>query len=75
MPEQFSGISKILITIGALFILAGILWPLLQKSGLGHLPGDLSMHKQNYSIYFPITTSIILSIILTLIIWLIQKFR
>lgn len=75
MPEHFSGISKVLIGIGALFILAGLLWPLIQKTGFGHLPGDLFIHRENFSFYFPITTSIIVSIILTIIIWLIQKFR
>jgi len=61
--------QRLLITIGMVLVVAGLLWPLLQKSGLGRLPGDIAVEKENFKFYFPITTSIIISIVLSLILW------
>lgn len=66
-------IQKILISIGVILIVLGLLWPLLQKTGLGRLPGDISVEKENFKLYFPITTSIIISIALSLIFWLFMR--
>jgi len=65
--------SRLLITIGVVFIVLGVLWPLLGKLGLGRLPGDISIHKDNFTFYFPIATSIVVSIVLTVILWLIGR--
>ncbi|EAR22149.1 hypothetical protein NB231_04550 [Nitrococcus mobilis Nb-231] len=54
-------------------LVAGLLWPLIVKLGLGRLPGDLAIKKDNFAFYFPITTSIIISVLLTLIVWLFRK--
>jgi len=56
-------VTRTLIVIGILFILAGLLWPWIVKLGLGHLPGDVVIKKSNFTFYFPIVTSIILSIV------------
>jgi ribose/xylose/arabinose/galactoside ABC-type transport system permease subunit len=61
--------QRLLITIGIALVVLGLLWPLLQKSGLGRLPGDIAVEKENFRFYFPITTSIIVSILLSLILW------
>jgi len=66
-------VQKILISIGVILVVLGLLWPLLQKSGLGRLPGDLAIEKENFKFYFPITTSIIISIALSLIFWLFMR--
>ncbi len=65
--------SQILITLGAVLIVAGLLWPWLQKLGLGRLPGDIAVEKENVRFYFPIVTSIIISLVLTLLIWLFRR--
>ena len=65
--------SQLLITIGVVLVLVGLLWPLLQKSGLGRLPGDIVVEKENFRFYFPLATSIIISLILTLIFWLFRR--
>jgi hypothetical protein len=65
--------SRTLIIIGAIFILVGLLWPWLQKLGLGRLPGDIAVEKENVSFYFPIVTSIVISVLLTLLFWLFRK--
>lgn len=65
--------QRLLITIGVVLIVLGVLWPLLQKSGLGRLPGDIAVEKENFRFYFPITTSIIVSIVLSLILWFFMR--
>ena len=65
--------SRWLITIGILLILVGLLWPWITKLGLGRLPGDIAVEKENVRFYFPITTSIIVSIVLSLIFWFFRK--
>ena len=60
-----------LIMAGVLLILMGLLWPLFARLGLGRLPGDIAIHRRGFDFYFPLTTSIIVSIVLTLILrWL-----
>jgi hypothetical protein len=62
-----------LITFGVILIVAGLLWPLVQKLGLGRLPGDIVVERESFRFYFPIATSLIISVILTVILWLINR--
>jgi len=59
--------QKLLITLGIILLTVGLLWPVLSKLGLGRLPGDIIIRREGFSFYFPITTMIIVSIVLTLI--------
>ena len=59
--------QKLLITLGLILLAVGILWPFLSKLGIGRLPGDIIIRRDGFSFYFPITTMIIVSIVLTLI--------
>lgn len=65
--------SRILIGIGIALVIVGLLWPWITKLGLGRLPGDIVIERDNFRFYFPITTSIIISLILTLLFWLFRK--
>jgi uncharacterized membrane protein len=65
--------SRTLIIIGIVLVILGLLWPWLQKSGLGRLPRDIALERDNFRFYFPLTTSIIVSIIITLLFWLFRK--
>jgi Protein of unknown function (DUF2905) len=65
--------SRTLIIIGALLLLVGLAWPWLTKLGLGRLPGDIVVEKGDVRFYFPITTSIVVSLVLTLVFWLLRK--
>ncbi len=65
--------SRFLITLGIVFLALGILWPWLAKTGLGRLPGDIVYERENFRLYFPITTSILVSLALSLILWLLRK--
>ena len=66
-------IQKIFIIIGVLFIIVGLLYPFLKDIGLGRLPGDIVIKKENSSFYFPIVTCIIISIIISLILMFFKK--
>ena len=66
-------IQKTLIIIGVLFILVGLLYPFLKDLGLGRLPGDIVIKKENSSFYFPIVTCIIVSVVVSLILMFFRK--
>ena len=59
--------SKILITLGVIFLLLGILYPYLASLGIGRLPGDIIIKKNNFNLYFPITSAIIISILISIV--------
>ncbi len=65
--------QRILIAIGAVLLLAGGLWPWLSRLGLGRLPGDIRIETENGVFYFPITTCVIISVVLSLVLWLIRR--
>jgi DUF2905 family protein len=69
-----SDLGKSLIILGCIIAAAGVL---LMFSGklpwLGRLPGDIYVKKENFSLFFPITTCILISLIISLILWLIRK--
>jgi len=67
--------KKILIAAGIILVLTGLFWPYLGKIPLGKLPGDIIIDKPNFKIYIPITTMILISLLLTLILWIIQKIK
>lgn len=70
-----AGIAKIFITLGSIFLLIGLGIIFLHKSGfhLTKLPGDITHQSGNTTLYFPITTCILVSFILSLLSWLIKK--
>lgn len=67
--------GRLLITLGGVLILVGAIWMFGERFGLGRLPGDISIRKDNWQIHFPIVTSIIVSVILTAVLWLINHLR
>ena len=62
-----------LIVLGALLVLVGVAWPWLAKLGLGRLPGDIYVEREGFSFYFPITTGILISIVLSVLLWLFRR--
>jgi Protein of unknown function (DUF2905) len=65
--------AKLLVIIGIIFILVGVAWPWLSRMGIGHLPGDIYIERKGFSFYFPITTGIIISVVLSIIFWIFRK--
>ena len=64
---------KALIIIGILAILAGLFWPWLGRLPLGRLPGDIVVERENFRFYLPITTMLLISGVLTLLLWLFRR--
>ena len=68
--------GKLLIVVGIICIIAGVLITYVGRIPfMGKLPGDISVEKGNLRFYFPIATSIVLSLLVSLILYLIQRFR
>lgn len=65
--------AKVLIAVGLVFVAVGIAWMLGERLGLGRLPGDFVIERGNTRIYLPVATSIVISVALTLILWLIGR--
>ncbi|AFK86689.1 MULTISPECIES: DUF2905 domain-containing protein [Thermoanaerobacterium] len=70
---MFQEFGKTLIVIGIVLTIVGIILFFGGKFGIGHLPGDIVFKKGNFTFYFPLMSSIILSVVLTLILWLFRK--
>lgn len=65
--------ARWLVIIGIIIVLLGMAWPWLSKLGLGHLPGNIYIERKGFSFYFPVTTSIIASLLLSLLFWIFRK--
>jgi hypothetical protein len=62
-----------LVAIGLVFVAIGLSWEWLGKLGLGRLPGDVVIQRGSFSFYFPIVTCLIVSVVLSLIFWLLNR--
>ena len=62
-----------LIIIGLAIVAAGVLWPWLARLGLGRLPGDIVIERANFTLYAPIATGVLISLVLSLIPWLFNR--
>ena len=65
--------SRTLIVIGLVILAVGLLWPLLSKLGLGRLPGDIVIARGNFTLYLPIATCLLISVVLSIILWLLNR--
>ena len=65
--------TRVLITLGLVLIAVGAAWPLISRLGLGRLPGDIVIRRGGFVFYFPLTTSIIVGLVLSLLFWLLRK--
>jgi Protein of unknown function (DUF2905) len=62
-----------LIALGVLLVVVGLAWPWLTKLGLFRLPGDIVVERENFRFYFPITTMIVISAVISVVLWLLRK--
>jgi len=65
--------QRLLIILGIVILVVGVAWPWITKLGLGRLPGDINIERDGWSFHFPLMTSIIVSIVLSIVIWLFRK--
>jgi ribose/xylose/arabinose/galactoside ABC-type transport system permease subunit len=66
-------VQRVLIVLGVVLVAAGLAWPWLRKLPLGHLPGDIHVVKEGFSFHFPIVTCLVISLLVTLIVWLFRR--
>jgi hypothetical protein len=62
-----------LILFGIALVVLGLAWPWIAKLGLGRLPGDIRIEREGFGFYFPLTTSLIVSIVISLLLWLFRR--
>jgi len=65
--------QRVLIGAGLVLLLIGLAWPWLRKLPFGRLPGDITVERENFVFYFPLTTLILLSALITLLLWLFRR--
>ena len=65
-------VSSFLIGLGLVLLPVGFVWPLLSKLGLGRLPGDI-VERESFTFHFPLVTSIVISILLSLVLWFLNR--
>ena len=65
--------ARFLIVLGVTILVLGLLWPYLSRMGLGRLPGDIIVKRDNFTFYFPLTTCLVISVLFSLILWLLNR--
>ena len=65
--------QKALIVTGVIILVIGLLWPWLSKLSLGRLPGDIVVEREGFRVYVLLATGILLSLIVSLVIWLFRR--
>jgi len=66
-------VNRGLVGLGAILMVVGLLWPLLKKFHLFHLPGDIVIDRPGFKLFLPITTMVIVSVLLSLAAWLMRR--
>lgn len=65
--------ARFLITLGIILLAIGLSWPYLSQIGLGQLPGDIVVERENMRFYFPLMTCLLLSLLLSLVFWVVNR--
>jgi uncharacterized protein HemY len=65
--------SRLLIIFGLVLVAVGVLWPVIAKLGLGRLPGDVVIERENFRLYIPIAASLLISLLLSVVLWFLNR--
>lgn len=65
--------QRFLIVAGLAILLVGVAWPWIARLGLGRLPGDINIERDGWSFHFPLVTSIVVSIVVSVLFWIFRK--
>jgi hypothetical protein len=65
--------ARTLIMLGLVILLVGLLWPYLSRIGLGRLPGDIVIERENMTFNFPLMTCLLVSVVLSLVLWAVNR--
>jgi len=71
---MFNEFGRVLVLFGVVLVALGLLLTVIPNFRLGRLPGDIFIQKDNWSLYIPLTTSLIMSVVLSLLLWVIAYF-
>lgn len=71
--SEGQAVARMLIIAGVALIVIGMIWSVAERFGLGRLPGDIAIERENFRFYFPVTTSILVSLVLSLLLWLFRR--
>lgn len=66
-------IQKLVIVFGVALVAVRILWPLIARLGLGRLPGDIVIERENFRLYVPLATSLLISVVVSLVLWFLNR--
>jgi hypothetical protein len=73
VEEGSTLVTKWLIAFGLILVAAGLLWPFISRLGLGKLPGDIMIRREGLTFYFPVMTSLVVSLVVSIIIWIFRR--
>jgi len=65
--------ARFLIVLGIVLVVAGLLWPVLSRIGIGRLPGDIVIEREGFRLYIPIMSSLLISAVLSLVLWFLNR--
>ena len=65
--------TRFLVVLGLAIVVAGLLWPYLAQLGLGRLPGDIVIERENMTFYFPLMTCLLASVLFSLVFWVVNR--
>ncbi|HYD58861.1 MAG TPA: DUF2905 domain-containing protein [Noviherbaspirillum sp.] len=65
--------QRFLVIAGIVLLVAGLAWPWLSKLPFGRLPGDIHVVREGFSFHFPVVTSIVVSLVLSLLFWIFRR--
>jgi Protein of unknown function (DUF2905) len=65
--------ARFLTVLGLAILVAGLLWPYLSRIGLGRLPGDIVIERENVTFYFPLMTCLLVSVLFSLVFWVVNR--
>ena len=65
--------TRFLVVVGLAIVVAGLLWPYLAQLGLGRLPGDIVIERENMTFYFPLMTCLLVSVLFSLVFWVVNR--
>lgn len=71
--RSVDAVQRTLIIVGVVLVAVGLLWPWLGKLPFGRLPGDILVRREQFSLFVPITSMVLLSLLLSLIVWLFRR--
>jgi hypothetical protein len=65
--------ARFLVILGIAILVIGLLWPYLSRIGLGRLPGDIIVERETFTLYLPLTTCLLISLLLSFVLWLLNR--